>query len=95
MARVLIDCVRLDGPDPDYRIDQLGGPQPSGEGRWKLSLDDVIKLIQTGQHTFYTNVGWQDANVDVYQHPVSRRLYLATAADGYPPNNLLNLARCP
>jgi len=95
MAYVRVDCVRLDGPDSDYRIDRLGGPQPNGEGRWNMPIDDVINMIKKGQHTFYTLVGERHAEINVYQHPVSRRFYLQTDRDGYPPNNLLNLGRCP
>ncbi len=95
MADVRIDCITRDGPDADFRIDKLGGPQPTGEGRWKMSLDKVIESIQTGQHRYWTHVGGKSAWVVVRKHPQSKRLYLATEADGYPPNNLLMLPECP
>jgi Protein of unknown function (DUF3892) len=95
MADVRIDCINRDGPDADFRIDMLGGPQPNGEGRWKMSLDDVIKSIQSGEHNYWTHVGGVSAWVQVKKHPSSQRLYLATEADGYPPNNLLSLDECP
>lgn len=96
MARVRVDCVRLDGPDPDYRIDMLGGPQPDGSGkRYLIPIDDMIAHIRKGEHSFYTDEGGRVAEINVYQHPVSRRYYLQTDWDGYPPNNLLNLGRCP
>lgn len=95
MADVQVDCIQRDGPDSDYRIDRLGGPQPTGQGRWNEPIDKVIQYIQTGQHRFWTSVAGQSVWIVVRQHPRSGRLYLATENDGFPPNNLLSLRECP
>lgn len=88
MADYQVTCIRRDGSDQDRRIDALGGPD------WFDSIDNVIEFIRTGAHRFWTTAGGQPVWVVVRQHPTSRRLYLATESDGYPPNNLLSLPEC-
>ena len=88
MATYQVTCIRRDGRDTDRRIDRLGGPWGSG------SIDEVISWIKAG-HQFWTSVNGQSVWIVVRQHPTSRRDYLATEPDGYPPNNLLSLPECP
>ena len=57
-----------------------------------LSEDSMIKRIENGQETFYTRVNGRRADIVVATH--NRRKYLKTTADGYAPNNLLNLDDC-
>ncbi len=90
MVDCQVTCAILDGPDADRRIDKLGGnftPTP-------VALDTMIGWIDKG-HTFWTEVGGYRADIIVKQHPQSGRRYLTTEGDGYPPNNLLKLPRCP
>lgn len=88
MADYQVTCIRRDGSDMDRRIDRLGGSD------WNDSIDNVIDWIQSGAHRFWTSVNGVSVWSEVRQHPVSRRLYLATQSDGYPPNNLLSLPEC-
>lgn len=83
-----VTCIRRDGRDQDRRIDRLGGPQ------FNDTIDAVIAAIRQG-HTFWTSVNGYRAEVVIKTHPQSWRPYLATAADNYPHNNLLNLPECP
>ena len=88
MSDYQVTCIRRDGADTDRRIDRLGGPS------WNDTIDNVIAFIQSGAHRFWTSVNGVSVWVVVRQHPTSRRYYLATESDGYPPNNLLSLPEC-
>ena len=88
MADYQVTCIRRDGNDADRRIDRLGG------AGWNDTIDNVIRFIQSGGHRFWTSVNGVSVWIEVRQHPTSRRLYLATQNDGYPPNNLLSLPEC-
>ncbi|MGI8705095.1 MAG: DUF3892 domain-containing protein [Sphingomicrobium sp.] len=83
-----MDCITPDQWDEDRRIDAVGG-----EGFYRL-IDDVIRDIQTGLHTYYTMVDGQIAPIVVERHPKSGRLFLQTIGDRWPHNNLLHLRRC-
>ncbi|WP_366510230.1 DUF3892 domain-containing protein [uncultured Sphingomonas sp.] len=91
MTTYRADCHSPDNLDLDRRIQGLGGTSPSA---WWFGIDTIIAMISQ-EHVFYTMVRGQVALIVVKQHPVSRRKYLATAADGLLENNLLNLPRCP
>ncbi|MBK7162666.1 MAG: DUF3892 domain-containing protein [Sphingomonadales bacterium] len=54
----------------------------------------MISWIKDG-HTFWTYVGGRRADIVIKNHPATGREYLTTEADGFPPNNLLMLPRCP
>lgn len=88
MADYQITCIRRDGSDADRRIDAVGF------GGNLYLIDQVIQWIQSNTHRFWTVANGQSVWVVVRQHPTSGRLYLATANDGYPPNNLLSLPEC-
>ena len=90
MGHYQVTCVTPDGADYDRRIDKLGGafhdyPQP---------IDTIIRWIDEG-HTFWTMAHGRPVDVIVKTHPQSGRRYLTTVGDSFPPNNLLNLPRCP
>jgi hypothetical protein len=95
MADVRVTCITRDGADADRRIDRLGGPQPSGDGRWNASIDEVIDYIRKGTHHFWITAGGKTVWLVVRVHPTSGRYYLTTEADAFPPNNLLSLPDCP
>ena len=94
MADVRIDCIKRDGADPDRRIDRFGGPKPDGSGRWNQPIDDVIQQIDSGTHRFWTSVDNKSVWCRTEVHPTSKRKYVTTEGDGFPPNNLLKLSEC-
>jgi hypothetical protein len=88
MGQYYITHTRKDGADYDRRIDAVmvaGGI---------YAIDTVIDWINTHTHRFFVNVWGRAVEVVTRVHPTSRRWYLTTEADGYPPNNLLNLPDC-
>lgn len=92
MATYQVTCHTPDNADPDYRIQGLGGVGPAGG--WWYFIDTIIRMISVGD-VFYVSVAGRTVLVIVMQHPRSGRYYLTTQGDGFPPNNLLNLPRCP
>lgn len=90
-----VTCSSKDGPDPDYRLDGIGGATGgTGGGGWYLTLDAAIKGILDGKYAFWTKVRGIRAEVEVYKHPKSGRYYLRTTADSTTENNLLKLPNC-
>ncbi|MBL4641193.1 MAG: DUF3892 domain-containing protein [Verrucomicrobiales bacterium] len=85
MANYDITATRKDGPDPDYRIDAF-----KVNGHW-YTIDQMLVFIDNG-HRFFVSVWNRPVQVIAKQHPRSGRRYLTTEADGFPPNNLLNLS---
>lgn len=99
MAVYRVTCHTPDNEDEDRRLQGLGGVGPVGAGiaptpRFWHDIDTIIGMIWEGDR-FYVSVAGQNVDVVVRQHPHSRRYYLTTEGDGFPPNNLLNLERCP
>lgn len=92
MGDYRIDCTTKDGPDQDYRIDGFGGVNPNGT-RWYAGIDRLLQLIDEG-NTFWVMVQGRRVEVIPMIHPRSRRRYVTTEADGFPPNNLLRLQDC-
>lgn len=88
MATYQVTCTKKDGADADRRIDALAGPG------WRGTIDEVIGWIDQG-HKFWTTADGKSVWVIVQTHPTSRRRYLTTEGDGFPPNNLLKLPDCP
>ena len=89
MARYLVNCInkRGDHYDPHERIEYIGE-----QGKWRISESAAIRRIESGQDSFFTYVGRQEAEIIVATH--RGRKYLKTLADGYAPNNLLALPEC-
>jgi hypothetical protein len=89
MGRYQVTCInkRGDHYDPHERIQSIGQ-----QANWKLSEDSAIRRIESGQDSFYVQVGGRTVEVIVAVH--NGRKYLKTEADGYAPNNLLNLNEC-
>lgn len=85
MADYQITRVRKDGADPDRRIDRFSGPG------WEAPIDDVIRWIDTGAHRFWTSVDGRSVWCMTGTHPTSKRKYVTTQGDSFPPNNLLKL----
>jgi hypothetical protein len=84
-----VNCIVKRGShyNPHERIEALGY-----NGNWMLSEDSMISRIENGQETFYTRVNGRRADITIAIH--NGRRYLKTTADGYAPNNLLNLDDC-
>ena len=60
--------------------------------KWSIPEDDAIKHVETKTYDFYVVVNGREVDVIVATH--NARKYLKTTADGYAPNNLLNLPEC-
>jgi hypothetical protein len=94
---VQVSCIKKRGGhfNPHERIEELGGIH-NGK-RWNMPETDIIveleKPTALRQWNFFTKVNGNRADVIVAVH--ERRKYLKTTADGYAPNNLLNLEDCP
>ena len=95
MADIRVDCVnKTDRQSAHERIHSLGGPQPSGNGRWKMSQEDVIRSIDTREHRFFVerpagHKVWLIVSVSALGNK-----YVKTTADGEQPDNLLALPEC-
>lgn len=89
MPRFQVTCINKRGShyNPHERIQNIGN-----QNNWTLSEDLAIRKIEGGSDSFYVNVNGREVNVIVAVH--NGRKYLKTEADGYAPNNLLNLPEC-
>jgi hypothetical protein len=88
-----IDCInKTDRYNPHERITHAGGQYPGQTSRWKFTQAEVIRYIESGQHTFYTLVNGVRANVIVATHNGNK--YIKTVNDGLQPDNLLSLPEC-
>ncbi len=89
-----VKCVnKRDRPNPHERITHIGG---YANGRWKLTQEDAIKKIESGEWQFYTTLPGATKSVWV-EVAVSRfgNKYLRTQGDDDTRNNLLSLPECP
>lgn len=94
MADYQIDCInKPDRNSPHEGITHVGGPAPGGASRWKDTVPNVVQMIESKQHSFYTlNAGkaaWVGVNVSS-----TGKKYLQTYADGVWNNNLLAQKEC-
>jgi Protein of unknown function (DUF3892) len=91
--RVRIDCItKADRYDPHRHITHIGGPQPTGTGRFKIPEEGAIQGIKDGTWSFYVQAGGRTVDVVIERH--SGREFLKTESDGYRPDNLLSLPEC-
>ncbi|MBR0693313.1 DUF3892 domain-containing protein [Bradyrhizobium lablabi] len=88
-TRVEIKCIaeRAGHYDPHERIQGVGGVHNGA--RWWLEEDAAIAAIESGTYRFFISVNGRSLNVVVATD--NGRKYLKTTADGFAPNNLLNL----
>jgi len=88
-----VKCInKTNRNNPHERISNLGGTTPTG-GSWKYDQPQVIRLIKTNVHTFYTLVNGVRADLILAEH--NGHEYVKTKSDGLYPNNLLALPECP
>ena len=87
-----IKCInKSDRYNPHERITHVGG---YGTSQWKITQQEAIHFIETGQWRFYVTARGHRVDVIV---AVSRwgNKYLKTTNDGDQPDNLLSLPECP
>lgn len=82
-----ITCIVPDSSDPGGRIDAVGGPG------WQKDEDTVIREIDNGIESYFTNAAGQRADVVVMRDKPTP--YLRTNPDQTTANNLLSLPQCP
>lgn len=91
-TRLQVSCInKREHQNAHERIQNIGGI--SNGVQWKKSETLAIAEIEAGTSQFYVSVGGKTVDVIVANH--QGRKYLKTTADGYAPNNLLNLPECP
>jgi hypothetical protein len=90
MGRFQVTCINKKGDhfNPHERISYIG----NSANNWKLLEDNAISRITRGADSFFTLVNGREAEVVAAAH--NGRAYLKTTADGYSPDNLLNLGEC-
>ena len=88
-----VTCIRKRGDhyDPHERIQGIGGIE--NDVRWYRDEDDAIRDVEADSKAYYVVKNNQKVWVEVAAH--NGRKYLKTEADGYAPNNLLELPECP
>lgn len=83
-----IACINKDDrQNPYQRITHVGGTG------WRMTLQEAIRAIESGQRSFYVSQGGGNT-VRVIVATRNGNKYLKTTADGDEPNNLLSLPEC-
>lgn len=93
MARVQINYAhkRGDHYNPHERIQGVAGD--AGNGWYRTEAQVIDDIDRTGINSYFVNVDGRSVDVVTASH--DGRRYIKTAADGYAPNNLLNLPEPP
>lgn len=91
--RVRIRCInKTDRMNPHERIKNVGGQNADG-GRWKQSVDQTVREIESREWEFFVTEDGRTVDVIVATHNGNK--YIKTTADGIQPDNLLSLPECP
>jgi hypothetical protein len=86
-----IKCInKTDRYNTHERISNVGGGAPP----WKLTQQQAIAYIESGEWQFFVSVDGHSVWVIVAKTAAGHK-YLKTQNDGEQPNNLLSLAECP
>jgi hypothetical protein len=87
-----IRCInRTERMSPPERITHVGGYESS---QWKMTLDDAIAKIESGELVFFVQAHRGTVGVIVAVSPSGKK-YLKAEADGDQPDSLLRLPECP
>lgn len=92
-----ITCITTNDRDNPYeRITHVGGIAGVSDagGAWKVTLEEAIRGIESGQWSFYVKEDGRAVDVFVEVGPDGGK-YLKTEADGAEPDTLLGLPECP
>jgi hypothetical protein len=88
-----VTCITKPHPhSPREHITEIGGYRPDGAW-WQAALDDVVRMIDSGQYQFHVQVGLYNVAVETYEH--NGRRFVRTTADETRVDNLLSLDQCP
>ena len=85
----LVSCHVPDNADLDRRMQGIGGVG------WYMSVDEVLIRMDRGEEFIVNYAGLPRVRVIPGRHPITLRRFITTEGDGFPPNNLLRLPRCP
>ena len=87
-----IRCIsRTERMSPPERITHVGGYESS---QWKMTLDDAIAKIESGEQAFFVQAHRRTVGVIVAVSPSGKK-YLKAEADGDQPDSLLRLPGMP
>jgi hypothetical protein len=94
MADYRIDCInKPNRSSANEHITAAGGPSPTGVGRWKDTVPNIVRFIESKEHRFYTKEGNATAWVGVKTSAAGNK-FVQTYADGIWKDNLLALPEC-
>jgi hypothetical protein len=84
-----IACINKDDrQNPYQRITHVGGTG------WRMTLQEAIRAIESGQRSFYVSRGGGNTVRVIVATSQNGNKYLKTEADSSEPNNLLSLPEC-
>lgn len=84
---------KTDIKKPHERITHVGGVNPDGK-RWKRSIDEVVRDIESAEWEFYVEENGRRVGVVRATH--NGHKHIKTTADDIQPDNVLPLlAECP
>jgi hypothetical protein len=94
MTDAEVKCInKTNRTDPHERISHVGGAPGASTPRWKWTVEEATRHIESGAWRLYVNVNGNKVWVVVASR--NGRKYLKTQNDGDQPNNLLSLPECP
>ena len=93
MAARRIECASRRARDGSQRITHVGGSGKDG-ARWKISHEDAVRGIESGNASYYCDAGGQSYLVIVASDKAGAK-FIKTVIDGDVPDSLLKLPECP
>lgn len=89
--RFQITCINK--PDRDSQVEHITHVGGRGTTAWKLTVEEVIRRIESREELFYIRVGNDESDVIVVS-PTGRRKHIRTTPDRTNRDNLLSLPEC-